>query len=67
MDFAFELKAFPKVIPRNYHWETTYGQTFTFDYGFVGSAMKIDDVMFADGVNEKGLSIAILNNNGFDI
>ncbi|AVO03025.1 choloylglycine hydrolase [Staphylococcus simulans] len=65
MDFAFELKAFPKVIPRNYQWETTYGQTFTFDYGFVGSAMKIDDVMFADGINEKGLSIAILNNNGF--
>lgn len=65
MDFAFELKAFPKVIPRNYQWETTYGQTFTFDYGFIGSAMKIDDVMFADGINEKGLSIAILNNNGF--
>ncbi|MDN6205895.1 MAG: choloylglycine hydrolase family protein, partial [Staphylococcus simulans] len=65
MDFAFELKAFPKVIPRNYQWETTYGQTFTFDYGFVGSAMKIDDVMFADGINEKGISIAILNNNGF--
>ncbi|MHD0398557.1 choloylglycine hydrolase family protein [Staphylococcus simulans] len=65
MDFAFELKAFPKVIPSGYHWETTYGQSFTFDYGFVGSAMKIDDVMFADGINEKGLSIAILNNNGF--
>lgn len=65
MDFAFELKAFPKVIPRGYHWETSYRQAFTFDYGFVGSAMKIDDVMFADGINEKGLSIAILNNNGF--
>lgn len=65
MDFAFELNAFPKVIPRGYQWKTIYGQSFTFDYGFVGSAMKIDDTMFADGINEKGLSIAILNNNGF--
>lgn len=64
MDFAFQLNSFPKVMPRGYEWETANGRTFNFDYGFVGTAMTVNGVVFADGINEQGLSIAVLYYSG---
>lgn len=60
MDFGFELGGKPIVIPRNYEQTYYFGNTEKTRYGFVGTGRKLDDYLFADGVNEKGLSIAEL-------
>lgn len=60
MDFSFSLNSFPKVMPRGYQWTTSNGREFSLDYGFVGTAMTVNGVVFADGINEEGLAIAVL-------
>ncbi|UXV34774.1 choloylglycine hydrolase family protein [Staphylococcus sp. IVB6181] len=60
MDFSFALNSFPKVIPRHHDWTTMNGRDFTLDYGFVGTAMTVNGVVFADGVNEQGLAVSVL-------
>ena len=60
MDFGFELDGRPIVMPRNHAWTTHFGQKQQSPYGFVGTGRKLEEYFFADGVNEKGLSIAEL-------
>ncbi|WP_125768531.1 choloylglycine hydrolase family protein [Lapidilactobacillus wuchangensis] len=60
MDFGFELNGHPIAIPRHYQWQSQLGETYTFKYGFIGIGRKLDDYLFADGVNEHGLAVAEL-------
>lgn len=61
MDFSFELDARPVYIPRHYEFNSLIpGTKFTTKYGFIGAGRDIQGFIFADGLNEKGLSIASL-------
>lgn len=60
MDFGFELNGKPIVMPRNYERNCYFGGKEKIRYGFVGTGRKLDDYLFADGVNEVGLAIAEL-------
>jgi len=60
MDFGFELNGLPICIPRNYESSFHFEGKLANKYSFVGTGQKIGEYMFADGVNEKGLSIAEL-------
>ena len=60
MDFGFELGGKPIVMPRNYERNCYFGGTEKTRYGFVGTGRKLNDYLFADGVNEEGLAIAEL-------
>ncbi|MBO0474470.1 choloylglycine hydrolase [Enterococcus sp. DIV0840] len=62
MDFSFPLDPSPIYMPRNYTW-TSQAENVTNEnqYGFVGAGRLLGSSYFvADGVNEKGLSIAEL-------
>ncbi|MBC1210332.1 choloylglycine hydrolase family protein [Listeria booriae] len=61
MDFAFILEANPTISPRNYVWQSsTDGAEYTNEYAFVGAGRELDKYIFADGLNEQGLSCASL-------
>ncbi|MGX7148435.1 choloylglycine hydrolase family protein [Enterococcus ureasiticus] len=62
MDFSFPLDPSPTYMPRNYTWVSEVNeQSFTNSLGFVGAGRLLGSSYFvADGVNEKGLSIAEL-------
>lgn len=61
MDFAFDLEARPTICPRNYQWKSAVdGTDFTGKYAFVGAGKEVEHLLFADGVNEHGLSCAAL-------
>lgn len=62
MDFSFPLDPDPVFLPRNYKWTSAVGKTeFSGPLGFLGAGRNLGESYFvADGVNEKGLSIAEL-------
>ncbi|MDA9472469.1 choloylglycine hydrolase family protein [Enterococcus sp. 5H] len=62
MDFSFPLDPNPTYIPRNYNWTSEADkQAYTNQFGFLGAGRLLGESYFlADGVNEKGLSIAEL-------
>ncbi|HAB7558986.1 TPA_asm: linear amide C-N hydrolase [Listeria monocytogenes] len=61
MDFAFILEANPTINPRNYGWKSsTDGANYINRYAFVGAGRELDKYIFADGLNEEGLSCASL-------
>lgn len=62
MDFAFELDASPIFLPRNYNLKSDVetNVTFTSKYAFIGAGRQLEEYLFADGLNEKGLSICSL-------
>lgn len=61
MDFASDLAFQPAIIPRNFDYQLLLeNRTLSTKYGFTGSAREVSDCVFADGVNEKGLSVAVL-------
>lgn len=60
MDFAFVLDGQPVFMPRGFEWETFNGEKHQNNYAFVGTGRKLQEYLFADGVNEKGLAIAEL-------
>ncbi|MFQ7654661.1 MAG: linear amide C-N hydrolase [Enterococcus gallinarum] len=60
MDFAFLLDGEPIVMPRGYQWSLQLGGQVTNTYGFVGTGKQLEEFLFIDGVNEKGLTIAEL-------
>lgn len=66
MDFSYELDPQLYVVPQGYEWNN-YFQTHTIQtqYSFMGIGQDISPVTFADGVNEKGLAIAVLYFPGF--
>jgi choloylglycine hydrolase len=61
MDFSFELDASLVYVPRNHGFNSLVpGTKFSTKYGFLGAGKDVDGYIFADGLNEKGFSIASL-------
>lgn len=62
MDFSMELDPSPLYLPRQFQWTSAVdGVLYTSQYGFVGAGRLLEKSYFvADGINEKGLSIAEL-------
>ncbi|EKU50064.1 choloylglycine hydrolase family protein [Staphylococcus massiliensis] len=59
MDFAFGLQGKPTVVQRGYEFDSMTGYNEKLDYGFLGTGVLMDRALFADGVNEHGLSISV--------
>lgn len=65
MDFVFPLEATPIFIPRGYVWKSLSGEEHTSQYAFIGSGSAAEaKYLLADGINEKGVSIAELYFSG---
>lgn len=65
MDFGFELKGRPVVIPRDQTFSSDVkGSNYHTTYSFVGTGRNLDNYILVDGVNEKGLSAAALYFSG---
>lgn len=62
MDFAFNLDAEPIFLPKGYALRSEIDSTILYKtkYAFLGGGSKLDEYLFADGVNEKGISICAL-------
>lgn len=62
MDFSMPLEPSPLYVPRQLQWTSAVdGAIHTSQYGFVGAGRLLDRSYFvADGINERGLSIAEL-------
>lgn len=62
MDFSFPLDPNPLFLPRDHQWSSDSDQqSYQNKYGFIGAGRLLGSSYFvADGVNEKGLSIAEL-------
>ena len=61
MDFSTDLEASPVFSPRDLLWKTDLNnQTVKNRCAFVGAGKLLKNAVFADGVNEKGLSCACL-------
>lgn len=62
MDFAMPLEPAPLYLPRQFEWQSAVEEkTYTSSYGFIGAGRLLGTSYFvADGINEKGLSIAEL-------
>ena len=65
-----EYRFYEKVVvtPRNYEFKLKANENFRIKYSIIGMATVVDNYpLYADGTNEKGLSIAALNfpNNAY--
>lgn len=61
MDFAVPLESRPVFVPRQFSWVSESENNYQNRYAFVGTGSKIAEThLLADGVNEKGLSMAEL-------
>lgn len=66
MDFTFVLKPQAILMPRRYSWVSQIdGSSHTGTYAFIGLGERREQCLFADGVNEAGLSCATLYFPGF--
>ncbi|MDN3955563.1 choloylglycine hydrolase [Sporolactobacillus laevolacticus] len=67
MDFAIDLGQTVTIVPRNYSWRSAAsGDLIKTKYGIVGMASVDQDlVVYADGMNEAGLTCATLYLPGF--
>ena len=66
MDFSFELEPEMVIYPRNYPIKFSRIEApLKTHYGFMGLSKNIGGYLLADGVNEKGLSIAALYFEGY--
>jgi len=67
MDFAMDLGQTITIMPRNYSWmSAASGNRIKTKYGIIGMASVSDDfVVYADGMNEAGLTCATLYFSGF--
>lgn len=66
MDFSFVLDPEAVMIPRNYSWKSQVDETRrSAKYALAGLGRKEGEYIFADGVNEKGLSCAVLYFAGY--
>lgn len=69
MDFSFVLEPSVIMIPRNFSWNSSanpLGETYKTTYAFFGMGQQLGtDNVFADGVNEVGLSCASLYFQGY--
>lgn len=61
MDFGFELNGAPIFCPRNYQWlSDADNQPHQSKYSLIGAGREFEKLLFADGVNEKGLGMVAL-------
>lgn len=61
MDFSIPLSGKPIFIPKDFvFYKAQSKKTFSSSYHFVGAGRLVDEYVFGDGVNEKGLSVASL-------
>lgn len=67
MDFGFVLDPDAYMIPRKYPWKSQIdGTAYETRYGLAGLARKLEEnIVFADGVNERGLACAVLYFAGY--
>lgn len=66
MDFAFQLGTEVILYPRRYNWKSEAdGKVHQTQYAFIGMGRKLGNILFADGVNESGLSCATLYFMGY--
>lgn len=66
MDFSFKLDPDAVLIPRSYAWNAQPdGSAHITNYAFAGLGRNEGEFVFADGVNECGLSCAVLYFPGF--
>ncbi|MED2942299.1 choloylglycine hydrolase family protein [Bacillus swezeyi] len=68
MDFAFQLDGEVLLHPRHYKWESEAdGKVNEGSYAFIGMGRRLKNALFADGVNEKGLTCAALYFPGYAV
>ena len=66
MDFSYELNPEVYIMPNNYKWHSiTSSEIIENKYKFIGTGQNIGKVVFADGMNEKGLGVAVLYFPGY--
>ncbi|MCP6680776.1 choloylglycine hydrolase family protein [Bacillus nakamurai] len=66
MDFAFQLGTEVMLYPRHYSWRSEAdGKLHETKYAFIGMGRNLGNILFADGVNEKGVSCATLYFPGY--
>lgn len=67
MDFSVEFNESVRIIPRNFKWINVTDKNVKISkYAFIGMSILTDNhPVFADGVNEKGLTCATLYFPGF--
>lgn len=65
MDFSYELNPSIYICPRNYKIKGLCPNAIENKYSFIGIGQNISNVIFTDGVNEKGLCAAALYFPGF--
>lgn len=66
MDFAFQLGTEVILYPRRYNWMSEAdGKAHQTQYAFIGMGRKLGNILFADGINENGLSCAALYFPGY--
>ncbi|MGR3208819.1 choloylglycine hydrolase family protein [Bacillus glycinifermentans] len=68
MDFTFQLDGEVLLHPRMYQWMSEAdGREHRGPYAFIGMGRQFKNALFADGVNEKGLSCAALYFPGYAV
>lgn len=69
MDFSFVLDPDMYLIPRNYMWSSQVdGTQYKTKYAFTGLARKLEEnIVLADGINERGLACAVLYFPGYAV
>lgn len=61
MDFSFELDPQIYIVPKNYEWQSMVSSVrIKNKYQFIGTGQNIENIVFADGMNEMGLGVATL-------
>lgn len=66
MDFSYELDPEVFIVPVGYNFENDYSnRVFQTKYKFIGTGQNLGKVVFADGVNEKGIGVAALYFQGY--
>lgn len=66
MDFSHELNPEIYIVPKNYEWHSMIdSNVITNKYKFIGTGQNVGKVVFADGMNEKGLGVAVLYFSGY--
>ncbi|MDD3340629.1 MAG: choloylglycine hydrolase family protein [Bacilli bacterium] len=68
MDFSFELDPEVYIIPRGYEWQSIASDIKVKNqYKFIGTGQEVGRLLFADGMNEKGLGVAALYFPGYAV
>ncbi len=66
MDFSYELDPEVFIVPRGYSFQNNYSNmVFETKYKFIGTGQDLGKVVFADGINEKGIGVAALYFQGY--